>query len=133
MSDLSLRVYRIQLPDGEDPAEPTDQPKTANAPISSTLTNKIYLPRSSKHRSVQYFPPHVADGNSTVIIGPRYGRFPAPAIGVYLTPEDLGGWVAVSSGEEQDGEAVCVPRQAIRGQLEDFDREQDCDIIPFEY
>lgn len=139
LSDLSLRVYRIHLPGGEMPVDGTTKAQAAPAPgigpdvpTPCTLKKKIYLPRSSKHRSVQYFPPHAPGGNATVIIGPRYGRFPAPAIGVYLSPEDLGEWVAVLNGERGNGAGACVPERALQGQLEDWDGEQDCDIIPFE-
>ena len=51
-------------------------------------------------------------------------------MGVHLTEQDLGGWVPV---EEIDGEILLhTPMKRLEGQFEQFDEEQDCDIIPFD-
>ncbi|KAK4146874.1 uncharacterized protein C8A04DRAFT_25453, partial [Dichotomopilus funicola] len=136
LSDLHLRVYRVTLPTGENP-QGSDLPslskkETTGNPVSSTPSKRIYLPRSSKNRSVNYFPPRTPGGDSTVVIGPRYGRFLAPPIVVYLSDDDIGGWVPVSNGEGEVGASMCAPRQTLEGQLEHFVAEQDCDIIPFD-
>lgn len=91
----------------------------------------IFLPRSSRNRSVQFFPPQLPEGKSTVIIGPRYGAHSSSAIGVYLSEKDLGGWVDVA---EKEGEEVRLsgPLQRLEGQFEEFNAEPDCDIIPFD-
>lgn len=136
LSDLRLRVYRVTLPTGENPQRgelpSLSKEETIYNSVASTLAKRIYLPRSSKNRSVNYFPPYTPGGDSTVVIGPRYGRFPAPPIIVYLSDNDIGGWVPLSNGEGEAGAPMCAPRQALEGQLEDFVAEQDCDIIPFD-
>jgi hypothetical protein len=47
-----------------------------------------------------------------------------------LKDQDLGGWVPI---EEKEGEShLHTPMKRLEGQFEQFDEEQDCDIIPFD-
>lgn len=127
-----LRVYRITLPTSQSTVS-TPTTDTDQKPNEFTITvpkECIFLPRSSRNRSVQFFPPDVEDAKSVVIIGPRYGNHPAPPIGVYLKDQDLGGWVPV---EDKEGESqLHTPMKRLEGQFEQFDEENDCDIIPFD-
>ena len=67
---------------------------------------------------------------STLIIGPRYGRNPSPPIGVYLTAKDLGPWINVHDKEGE--ERMRPPKRRFTGAFEEFDVDDDCDIIPFD-
>jgi hypothetical protein len=136
ISHSRLRVYRITLP---SPAAKPEVPSTMDSegevpkPNEFTITvpkECIFLPRSSRNRSVQFFPPDAPGANSVVIIGPRHDKHPTPPIGVYLKDHDLGGWVPV---EDKEGEGMLhMPHKRLQGQFEEFDEEQDCDLIPFD-
>lgn len=115
------------------PCEPPRLRRAGNASKSMALTitvpkETIFLPRSSRSRSVQFIPPHTPSGRSPVVIGPRNGLNPDPPIVVYFDAEDLGSWVdlAVKEGEES---RLGGQQQRLEGRYETFDTEQDCDII----
>lgn len=134
ISHSRLRVYRVALPTAQSTVSTptTDTTKSHNKEFAITVPKEcIFLPRSARNRSVQFFPRDEEEANSVVIIGPRYGNHPLPSIGVYLKDRDLGGWVPV---EDKDGEGqLHTPMKRLEGQFfEQFDEEQDCDIIPFD-
>ncbi|KAJ5174459.1 uncharacterized protein N7482_000336 [Penicillium canariense] len=132
ISESILRTYRIIFP-ALSPVRPN---ATEKEPASQAAFNvlvpeeSILLPRSARIRSVQFFPPATAGGNATVVIGPRYGKHPAPSIGIYLQEKDLGAWVAADPA--MIGRRLCMPEDRWTGEFEDFDELQDCDIIPFD-
>lgn len=68
--------------------------------------------------------------NSTLIIGPRYGPKASPPIGVYLSERDLGPWINVHDKEGE--ERMRPPKRRFTGAFEEFDEDDDCDIIPFD-
>ncbi|KAL4786824.1 hypothetical protein BJX76DRAFT_354825 [Aspergillus varians] len=106
------------------PSAPTSQP------IFSTPTESIFLPRSARDRAVQFFPSPVnEDGPSLVVVGPRYGTRPQPGMVVYLTDQDLGEWANIEA-KEGDGAQQEPAHQRVVGRFEDFDEEEDCDLIP---
>ncbi|KAK3941751.1 hypothetical protein QBC46DRAFT_448417 [Diplogelasinospora grovesii] len=152
MSDSYLDVYRVILPrvdlqkskeagatdnqaqEADQTAADSDQVKKAAPPLFRVVVprEKILLPRSSRNRSVQFFPARTCGTKATVIIGPRYSN-PSPPIGVYLSEEgDLGGWVDLE--EKADKEGIVYPSQkTLEGQLEEpWDDDQDCVLIPFD-
>ncbi|KAK4127573.1 hypothetical protein N657DRAFT_687820 [Parathielavia appendiculata] len=122
ISDDRLRVYQVIFPRVQAPSTSTNSAEQRTNELRRTFTdvtpeNKpsalfnirvpretILLPRSSRNRAVQFFPAEEPCGNAAVIVGPRYGPTPAPPIGVYLRPVDLGGWVIVE--ESGAGETV---------------------------
>lgn len=122
-SGSRLRVYRIDFRNHLD-----GKNKTNKMPVF-TVRNTIFLPRSSRNRTVQLFPPLTAGAMWTVIIGPRYGDKPTAGIGVYLSDDDLGDWVDI---EDKEGESARMidGRQQLEGLYEDFDLDDDCDLIP---
>jgi hypothetical protein len=126
ISHSRLRVYRVTLP-----TTTTDTGPKPNDEFTIKVPKEcIFLPRSARNRLVRFYPPETAGANSVVIIGPRYGNHPAPPVGVYLKEDDLGGWVLV---EDKEGEGqLHTPMKRLEGQFEQFDEEQDCDIIPFD-
>lgn len=147
MSDSYLHVYRVilpklevQKPEGGEEHRPQqaatadlDQAKKS-APLFRVVVPRltILLPRSSRNRSVQFFPAGTRRANATVIIGPRYGHSPGPPIGLYLGEADLGGWVDLEEKAENDG-AIYASQKTLEGQFEEpFDETQDCILIPFE-
>lgn len=70
------------------------------------------------------------------LIVPKYQA--SPPIGVFLhEQQDLGGWTSVSkriSEEEEEGEVrLRGGGGRLRGRFESFDRNEDCDIVPFLY
>jgi hypothetical protein len=134
ISHSRLRVYRVSLPSAQSTASTptTDTTQKPNNEFAVTVPKEcIFLPRSARNRSVQFFPPDAEGANSVIIIGPRYGNYPAPSIGVYLKDQDLGGWVPL---DDREGEGqLHTPMKRLEGQLfEQFDEENDCDIIPFD-
>lgn len=92
----------------------------------------VFLPHSARGRSVQFFPPAAPGCNAVVIVGPRYGQHPGPSIGLYPTEGQLGGWVPIDYADSS-GEAPTACRlRTLEGHFEEFDEEEDCDLIPFE-
>lgn len=152
MTGLKLRVYRVPLP----------SPKTISAERSTTAESSccspalittpretIFLPRSARERSVHFYPSRESSPlnlrgslkgpdsdtdskrNSTLIIGPRYGPKASPPIGVYLSENDLGPWINVHDKEGE--ERMRPPKRRFTGPFEEFDEDDDCDIIPFDH
>lgn len=122
INGLTLRVYKIALPvPGLKVWE--------DVPIT-TPSETVFLPHSAQERSVQYFPPRRPGNPSTVIIGPCYGAEPAPAIGVYLQDQDLGKWM--DAKEKDDLNSLRGLKRRATGKFEDFDTDDDCDIIPYD-
>ncbi|KAH7364600.1 hypothetical protein BKA65DRAFT_141598 [Rhexocercosporidium sp. MPI-PUGE-AT-0058] len=138
VSHSRLRVYRIAFPRtvlGRQEISPSSTPEvdTNNDSRAFTVTvpsKCIFLPRSSRNRSVQFFPPDVPGQNSVLIIGPRHDKHPTPPIGVYLKGDDLGNWISL---EDKEGEGMLhTPHKRLQGQFEEFDEDLDCDLIPFD-
>ena len=109
-------------------------PALRGKPSGFTITvpsETILLPRSSHNIPVQLFLPKTHRGNATVIIGPRCGYHPAPPIGVYLSEQDLGGWVHLD--DSKDGGGMYNPEITLEDQLEEpWDEDNDCVLIPFD-
>ena len=149
MTGPKLRVYRIPLtsPHGvlsgkQAEAKPAKLSFCTPALIT-TPSETIFLPRSARERSVHFFPPRepsadeksqsktpASGRNSTLIIGPRYGSKPSPPIGVYLSETDLGPWINIYDKEGE--ERMRPPKRRFTGAFEEFDEDDDCDIIPFD-
>ncbi|OXV06315.1 hypothetical protein Egran_05917 [Elaphomyces granulatus] len=150
VSSSRLRVYRVDLAEllarGRDSLSAKHRAagsKNASGsgsctrPLIHTPQETIFLPRSARTRTVQYLPlVHQAEtsenGKSAVVIGPRYGKHPRPGFRVYLTPEDLGDWIDLAT-KADDEARLLAPQQRLEGPYEDFNLEEDCDIIPCDY
>ena len=155
MTGSKLRVYHVPLssPQSGSAEEQTTvksaRPSHCSPALITTPSETVFLPRSARERSIQFFPPRepvpdekMSDGEtpsssssggtrvSTLIIGPRYGRHPSPPIGVYLTATDLGPWINIHDKEGE--ERIRAPRRRFTGLFEEFDEDDDCDIIPFD-
>ena len=151
MTGFKLRVYRIPLPSPKDTSaerKTTTEGSRCSPALITTPRETIFLPRSARERSVHFFPsPELSSGsqcgtptgpdtgvgnksNSTLIIGPRSGPKASPPIGVYLNERDLGPWINVY--EKEGEERMRPPKRRFTGAFEDFDEDDDCDIIPFD-
>lgn len=151
MTGFKLRVYRVPLPSREDSSaerRTTAEASCCSPALITTPRETIFLPRSARERSVHFFPcPELSSGvlgekikgpdsgvrnkpNSTLIIGPRYGPKASPPIGVYLSERDLGPWINVHDKEGE--ERMRPPKRRFTGAFEEFDEDDDCDIIPFD-
>jgi hypothetical protein len=136
LSDSLLCVYRIILPviELQKPAtENADHVEKKEANFTIVIPKeKILLPRSSRNRSVQFFPATAPSTNATVIIGPRYGQNSTPPIGVYLRAEDIGGWEDLERMGDGEGN-IYSSQKSLGDQFEEpWDENQDCILIPFE-
>lgn len=150
VSSSQLRVYRIDLAeivargvvsDSVCPAKRSRDGMTKSgdgngrSQVAPVLTPKetIFLPRSARTRKVQFLPKaQVAGSRSVVIVGPLYGKRPRPGFCFYLTDEDLGDWIDPSE-KEHDESRVLLGQQRFGNLYEQFDVEEDCDIIPCDY
>lgn len=152
MTGSKLRVYRIPLPSPhgnsteKQAKSKSAQPFDCTPALITTPSETIFLPRSARERSVHFFPPREPSAkeepdsetpgsgssgrNSTLIIGPRYGPKPSPPIGVYLSETDLGPWIDIRDKEGE--ERMRPPKRRFTGAFEEFDEDDDCDIIPFD-
>lgn len=133
MTGFTLRIYRIPLstPQKRSAGQQASKPSSCSPALITTPSETIVLPRSARERNVQFFPPvDSSNPTSTVIIGPRYGSRPSPPTGVYLSEENLGPWINVHDKEGE--ERMKPPRRRFTGAFEDFDEDDDCDIIPFD-
>ncbi|KAH8890555.1 hypothetical protein GQ53DRAFT_866803 [Thozetella sp. PMI_491] len=146
ISDSYLHVYRVLLPKVEmqtteteemgqaQKAKTADSVRTKKAPSLFRVLvpqETILLPRSSRNRSVQFFPAKKSDTKATVIIGPRYGRNPAPPIGVYLSDHDLGDWDDLEKMTNREG-MVYASEMTLEGQFEEPWEQSDCILVPFD-
>jgi len=122
INGLTLRVYKIPLAVPGIPIREDD-------PVT-TPSQTIFLPHSAQERAVQFFPPSPRATHSTVTIGPQYGPESSPAIGVYLRDKDLGPWVDVK--EKEDANSLKGLKRRATGKFEEFDTDDDCDIIPYD-
>ncbi|KAF6814021.1 nacht and tpr domain protein [Colletotrichum sojae] len=133
MSHSTLRVYRVALNDWKPSdlsKEESCTAKDSDRQLQITVPKEtIFLPRSARVRSVQFFPALETNGDSKVIIGPRYGKNPEPPLAALLQDKDLGGWVLPS---KKDGSCAANDtfQRRLEGRFEDFDSDEDCDIIP---
>ena len=149
MTGSKLRVYRIPLPSPhtslaeKQAMTKLTQTSCCSPALITTPSETIFLPRSARERSVHFFPPREPSTeeqshsetpgtarNSTLIIGPRYGPKPSPPIGVYLSEIDLGPWINIHDKEGE--ERMRPPKRRFTGAFEEFDEDDDCDIIPFD-
>lgn len=149
MTGPKLRVYRVPLPSPptslaeKQATRKSTKPSCCSPALITTPSETIFLPRSARERSVHFFPPRepsakkqshgeIPDSprNSTLIIGPRYGPKPSPPIGVYLNETDLGPWINIHDKEGE--ERMRPPKRRFTGAFEEFDADDDCDIIPFD-
>ena len=151
MTGFKLRVYRVPLPSPKDSSamkQTTAETSCCSPALITTPRETIFLPRSARERSVHFYPSpepssstlggsvkdHDSDthskANSTLIIGPRYGPKASPSIGVYLSEKDLGHWINVHDKEGE--ERMRPPKRRFTGPFEEFDEDDDCDIIPFD-
>lgn len=122
INGLTLQLYKISLAMPEN--------VTANRGPITTPSETVFLPHSAQNRSVQYFPPRKPGAASTVIIGPHYGSEQSPPIGIYLQESDLGEWIDVQ--EKTDVSVLQRLKRRMTGKFEEFDTDDDCDIIPWE-
>ena len=135
--DTKLNVTRI----------PLFRPANAgNKAVVCYPRNDIHLPRTAAMRDVHYHPPRDGakkgmEGLGTVIIG-SYSSRPAqgtlvprqavsPPIGVYVSEQhDLGGWICRADVAEAKQRQNTTGGR-LQGKFEHFDRNEDCDIVPF--
>ena len=135
--DTRLNVTRIPL------FRPANAGKQA---VVCYPRNDIHLPRTAALRDVYYHPPRDRakkgmEGLGTVIIG-SYSSRPAqgtlvprqavsPPIGVYVSEQhDLGGWICKADVAEAKQRQNTTGGR-LQGKFEHFDRNEDCDIVPF--
>jgi hypothetical protein len=133
MSASQLRTYRIVFP------ELAEKPSSAKLNEEESIHNKfhvlvpketIFLPRSAINRSVQFIPGKADNLNSVIIIGPKQEHVnPAPPLMVVLQPSDLGPWIPLAEKESEEAKQV-AGKLVLKGRLEDFDEDDDCDLIP---
>jgi hypothetical protein len=98
--------------------------------LPATPANEVVLPRSARSRRVQFFPGRRPASDGIVVVGPRDGDQPAGAFVIYLPAGSLGDWKPVDEASEMD-----ISDESRRGReplFEDFDAEDDCDLIPFD-
>jgi hypothetical protein len=148
MSDSYLHVYRISLPTvnrkqstsqciEDDPQVALDghqrMEKTATNSKVWVLRETVLLPHSARHRSVQFFPAPAkeSEGKAKVVIGPRYSKHPTPPIGVYLSEQDLGGWVDLTEKADDAGQ-VYESHKRLADQFEEGWEINDYILIPFD-
>ena len=135
--DTKLNVIRIPL---FRPA------KAGKQTVVCYPRNDIHLPRTATMRDVHYHPPREGvkkgmEGLGTVIMG-SYSSRPAqgtlvprhavsPPISVYISEQDdLGGWICkadVADAKQRQN----TTGGRLQGKFEQFDRKEDCDIVPF--
>lgn len=146
-----LRVIKINLFTPNQPkAKAKFQDKTSKDEQSSLAKlpkNNIYLPDSCRVREMQYYPPPINSPNQpgTVMVGsmnriaqrhiqemPVYRHtgshsdplpdVTSPAIGLFVSDEDLGGWIS------EEGRVVEVAKRAggLQRKIEKFDANDDC-------
>ena len=125
INGLTLRVYKITLPVPGCSSRVTMKDEKILTPSET-----VFLPYSAQDRTIQFFPPRQPGAASTVIIGPQYGTDPSPAIAVYLQSHDLGTWV--DAKEKDDLLKSHGLRRRATGKFEEFDTDDDCDIIPYD-
>ncbi|KAF3940065.1 hypothetical protein ABW19_dt0209918 [Dactylella cylindrospora] len=138
VSSSRLRVYRVDISTiasiGTAPALARKGIIGSDGTIkeeSFVMTSEkiIFLPHSARNRKVQFIPPTEPGKMTLVVIGPRLGSKNAPSIALYLNGDDLGGWISVKDKESAEGE-LFDRHQGLKGMHEDFDAQEDCDIIP---
>lgn len=146
-----LRVIKIDLftPDqrkGKAKVNSTTS-KDQQSCVAKVPRNNIYLPDSCRVREIQYYPPIPSSPSQpgTVIIGsmnriaqrhieemPVYRHtsshpdplpdITSPPIGVFISEEDLGGWIS------EEGRVIEVAKRAggLQRKIEKFDANDDC-------
>ncbi|RAK95688.1 uncharacterized protein BO80DRAFT_469213 [Aspergillus ibericus CBS 121593] len=136
--DEKLDVLRIPLFRSADSST-----KTVNV---CHLREPIFLPRSTEARDMYFFPaqqsspksPKKKDTKATLILG-SYSSLPSqgvlvprhmcyPPIAVFLREDKDLVWTCKASTEETQPISSCG---RLRGKFESFDRNEDCDIIPY--
>ncbi|KAE8447852.1 hypothetical protein EG329_010081 [Mollisiaceae sp. DMI_Dod_QoI] len=134
-----------------------DEPKRKTQKVVTVPKNEIFLPDSARVREVQYFPPD--DGTSqvgregTILIGSlnyvkdrrikemlaydedtvhidRLPNITSPPIGLFVTEEDLGGWIT-EEGRIAELEKGRGRNGGLERKIERFDADDDCDIEPY--
>ncbi|KAK6525440.1 hypothetical protein TWF694_005577 [Orbilia ellipsospora] len=127
VSSSRLRVYRVDL--SGDTATYTDEKCGTEAQSHLVKTPKeiIFLPRSARNRKVLFQPPSEPGKLSMVIIGPRPHQSDASSIALYLSDQDLGGWVRLKDKELAEANLFSCHFNEMH---EYFDAAFDCDIIP---
>jgi hypothetical protein len=114
------------------------------------IQSHVFLPRTVESRTVHFVPPLDGSGGkkkskqAMVIIGshssipshgllvPRYQV--CPPMGVLLHEEkDLGGWKCKPVSEGGATQRLNNAGGRLQGKFETFDRNEDCDIVPFLY
>ena len=124
LSYTQLVLYKIILfPNPEDPS-------SRNIFVPE---KPIFLPRSAKDRRIRFFPAILRGGDCTkalLLISGCSGETSARPTGVYLSEEeDLGGWTALSDSLRLIDDLRT--KQRLEGKFENFDVEDDCDLMPF--
>ena len=145
--DRTLSVTKIPLfrasPDAGQPS----------APICYSQ-GKVFLPRMDISRHVYYFPPPTPDDDSTkshrknhkpkaTVIISSHCSIPSqrhlvphslmsPPIGLYLDEEkDLGGWECKANVDAGGKQKINPLGGRLQSKFETFDRNEDCDIVPY--
>lgn len=148
ISDSYLHVYRISLPIVQglklttkcsknlaESALDICQRAEKAVPNFNILVpkEKILLPHSARHRSVQFFPAQADDieAKAKLVIGPSYGKHPSPPIGVYLSHRDMGSWVDLEEKGDNSG-GKCGSRKQLADQFEEGWESGDCITVPLD-
>jgi hypothetical protein len=134
ISGRKLRLYKVMLFANNSGALPPAPPPPATTKHVFVPKETILLPRSARDRVVSFYPHIRADDDlgGVLILGSRSGAesMTSPPIGVYLSESALGGWVEAGD-EDGVGNGEGWRQQRLEGMFEEFDAEEDCDLIPF--
>ncbi|KAI0535346.1 hypothetical protein GGR58DRAFT_479503 [Xylaria digitata] len=88
-----------------------------------TLSKGVALPRSARFRSVNFLPT-TDRGAAKIVLGSVYGSQPQPPAVIYLKAENMGSWI-----KAEDAVLTEIPTTRNDPLLEDFDADDDCDLI----
>ena len=124
-------------------------PSETEASHAYVCCQRVFLPQSAEIRNVHYFPPNKdAKGDkadqATVIVGSRISvpnrggivlkksKESSPPVGFYIQEKDqLGGWQKMGGPRVEEMQKINVMGGRLQGKFETFDRNEDCDIIPY--
>jgi len=145
---VRLPLFRRVMEEEADGVK-TDSNQAVNAYAGTAerhvLKDQIFLPESTSSRLVHYLPPKATSSGkvsnmATVIVGSHLpassGRTFAARyekqnpLGLFVDEkEQLGGWTKVTKEDEESKIPASVGR--LQGKFEEFDKSDDCDIVPY--
>jgi hypothetical protein len=122
MSDSFLNVFRFPLH--------VDEPTTTHSEYITnrvcTFSRKIALPRSSRSRSVKFFPSN-NNASAKIILGSAHGKEPEPPIIVYLETDQPSEWIPTAQRLDWTPRSNRVREDAL---IEEPYWDEDVDLVP---